>query len=91
MLGVGVGGLKTIEEQVTIMNERGARRVSPFLIPKMIVNLAGAWIAQGINAKGVNTCYVTACASGTNALGEAFMAIKDDRFDAVTNQYVSTT
>lgn len=90
MMGVGVGGLKTIEEQISIMNEKGARRVSPFLIPKMIVNLAGAWIAQGTNAKGINTCYVTACASGTNALGEAFLAVKNDRADIVISGGLET-
>ena len=83
MLGIGVGGIKSIEEQVGIMNARGARRVTAFVIPRMITNLAGAWIAQSINAKGINTSYVTACASGTNALGEAFLAIKNNRADVV--------
>ena len=81
MLGIGVGGMKTFQNQCEILFSRGARRVSPFMIPKMIANLAGSWIAQSINAKGINTCYVTACASGTNALGEAFLAIKSNRAD----------
>lgn len=83
MLGIGVGGLKTFQRQSEILFTKGARRVSPLFIPKMITNLAGSWIAQSINAKGVNTCYVTACASGTNALGEAFLAIKNNRADII--------
>ncbi|OHD10466.1 MAG: beta-ketoacyl-[acyl-carrier-protein] synthase II [Spirochaetes bacterium GWD1_27_9] len=85
MLGLGVGGIKTLQEQVIVMQEKGARRVSPFIIPKMIANLAGGWVTQAIGAMGVNTCYVTACASGTNALGEAFLAIKNDRADIIVS------
>lgn len=83
MLGVGVGGMKTFQNQVQILLQKGARRISPFLIPKMIANLAGSWIAQSIQAKGVNSCYVTACASATNALGEAFLAIQNNRADII--------
>ncbi len=83
LLGIGVGGIKTFQEQVEIMTVKGARRVSPFLIPKMIPNLAGGWIAQGTGANGINTTYVTACASGTNAIGEAFLAIQAGRADIV--------
>lgn len=85
MLGIGVGGIKTFQEQAEVLITKGARRVSPFMIPKMITNLAGGWIAQGINAMGVNSCYVTACASGTNALGEAFLAIKNNRADIIVS------
>jgi len=83
MLGVGVGGLKTLQEQMFVLCTKGARRVSPFMIPKMIANLAGSWVAQSIHAKGINSCYVTACASGTNALGEAFFAIQNNRADII--------
>lgn len=79
--GIGVGGISTFEQQAIMMDKRGPRRVTPFLIPKMIVNLTGGWIAQATNARGVNSTYVTACASGGNALGEAFLAIKNDRAD----------
>ncbi|MCG8570449.1 MAG: beta-ketoacyl-ACP synthase II [Spirochaetes bacterium] len=82
-LGVGVGGIKTFESQVNILLGKGARRVNPFLIPKMIANLGGGWIAQAINAKGINTTYVTACASATNAIGESFFAIQSDRADII--------
>ncbi len=83
LLGIGVGGIKTFQEQVEIMAGKGARRVSPFLIPKMIPNLAGGWIAQATGATGINTTYVTACASGTNSIGEAFLAIQAGRADIV--------
>ncbi len=83
MLGIGVGGIKSFQWQDEVRIQKGARRVSPFLIPKMIANLGGSWVAQALNAKGVNTCYVTACASGTNALGEAFLAIKNNRADII--------
>jgi 3-oxoacyl-[acyl-carrier-protein] synthase II len=83
MLGVGVGGIRTFEEQADVMFTKGTRRVSPFMIPKMITNLGGGWIAQAIDAMGVNTCYVTACASGTNALGEAFFSIINNRADII--------
>jgi 3-oxoacyl-[acyl-carrier-protein] synthase II len=91
MLGIGVGGMKTFQDQVEILVTRGARRVSPFLIPKMIANLAGGWIAQGTGANGVNTCYVTACASGTNAIGESFLAIQHDRADIIITGGVEST
>ena len=74
MLGIGVGGIKTFQEQAEVLITKGARRVSPFMIPKMITILPE--LMPGINAMGVNSCYVTACASGTNALGEAFLSYK---------------
>lgn len=85
MLGIGVGGLKTFQNQCEILFNKGARRVSPFMIIKMISNLAGSWISLSINAKGLSSCYVTACASGTNALGEAFLAIKNNRADIIVS------
>ncbi|HBD94673.1 MAG: beta-ketoacyl-[acyl-carrier-protein] synthase II [Spirochaetes bacterium GWF1_31_7] len=83
MFGIGVGGILSFQEQLRVLDTKGARRVSPFIIPKMIVNLAGGWVAQSTNAKGINTSYVTACASSTNALGEAFLAIKNNRADVI--------
>lgn len=83
LFGVGVGGIMSFEEQFEVLLNKGPRRVTPFLIPKMIVNLAGGWIAQSTGAKGINSTYVTACASGTNALGEAFFAIKSGRSDLI--------
>ena len=91
MLGIGVGGIKVSEEQVTVLNQKGPRRVAPFLIPKLISNLSGAWIGQSIGAKGITSCYVTACASGTNAIGEAFLAIKSNRADIIISGGLEAT
>jgi len=85
MLGSGIGGIRTIEEQVEVLLTKGARRVSAFLIPKIIINLAAGWIGQGIGAMGPNLSFVTACASGTNAIGEAMLAIINDRADIIVS------
>ncbi|SFH89212.1 3-oxoacyl-[acyl-carrier-protein] synthase II [Tindallia magadiensis] len=76
ILGCGIGGLTTLEEQHTNLLNRGPRRVSPFLIPMMISNLAAGQVAILMNAKGPNMTIVTACASATNAIGEAFKMIQ---------------
>lgn len=75
-IGSGVGGLGTLEEQHIKMVEKGPSRVSPFLIPMMIVNIASGNIAIELGAKGPNTTVVTACASGTNAIGDAYKLIQ---------------
>lgn len=75
-LGSGIGGLGTLEDQHTKMIEKGPSRVSPFLIPMMIVNIGAGNMAIEFGAKGPNTTVVTACASGTNAIGDAFHIIK---------------
>ncbi|SDY79278.1 beta-ketoacyl-ACP synthase II [Tindallia californiensis] len=76
ILGCGIGGLTTLEDQHTNLLNRGPRRVSPFLIPMMISNLAAGQVAILMNAKGPNMTIVTACASATNAIGEAFKMIQ---------------
>ncbi len=76
ILGCGIGGLATMEEQHQNLLNRGPRRVSPFTIPMMISNLAAGQIAILTNAKGPNMTIVTACASATNAIGEAFKMIQ---------------
>lgn len=76
ILGCGIGGLSTLEEQHQNLLNRGPRRVSPFTIPMMISNLAAGQIAILTNAKGPNMTIVTACASATNAIGEAFKMIQ---------------
>lgn len=75
-IGSGVGGLGTLEEQHIKMMEKGPGRVSPFLIPMMIVNIAAGNLAIEMGAKGPNTTVVTACASGTNAIGDAYKLIQ---------------
>lgn len=76
MVGSGIGGLPTIQEQVTRMNEKGADRVSPMFVPMSIVNMVAGNIAMRVGAKGVCTSTVTACATGNNSIGEAFRNIK---------------
>lgn len=76
ILGCGVGGIGTFEEQSKVMMEKGPKRISPFFVPMMIVNMASGQIAMALGARGINETIVTACASGTNAIGEAFKAIE---------------
>ncbi|MDV7756816.1 beta-ketoacyl-ACP synthase II [Liquorilactobacillus mali] len=77
--GSGIGGLTTIQEQVTKMNEKGPQRVSPLFVPTAIVNMAAGNIALRFKAKNICTAVVTACSSGTNAIGEAFRQIREGR------------
>ncbi len=81
--GSGIGGILTFEEQNRNYIEKGPGRVSPFFIPMMIGNIAPCHIAIKFNAKGVNENVVTACASGSNALGTAFRHIQYGDCDAI--------
>ena len=76
IVGSGVGGLRKIEESTETLNSRGPGRVSPFFIPMVIVNLAPGNIAIDLQARGICSSSVTACASGTNSIGEAFHRIR---------------
>jgi 3-oxoacyl-[acyl-carrier-protein] synthase II len=76
MLGTGIGGIKVLEEQQTIYLNRGPDRCSPFMVPMMIANMAAGLTAIHTGAKGPNSCPVTACAAGSNAIGEAFRLIQ---------------
>ncbi|AHM56490.1 3-oxoacyl-[acyl-carrier-protein] synthase 2 [Peptoclostridium acidaminophilum DSM 3953] len=76
IIGSGIGGIETMEEQHTKLIEKGPGRVSPFLIPMMISNMAAGQVAIILGAKGPNTCVVTACASGTHSIGDAFKTIQ---------------
>ncbi len=82
-VGSGTGGINTISEQCEKFFSQGARHVSPFLIPMMICNIASGNIAIRFNAQGVNLPVVTACATSTHAIGEAFRAIKHGYADAI--------
>ncbi|VTU50526.1 beta-ketoacyl-ACP synthase II [Latilactobacillus sakei] len=77
--GSGIGGLTTIQEQVTRMVEKGADHISPLFVPKSIGNMAAANIAIEIGAQNICTTIVTACSSGANAIGEAYRQIKENR------------
>ena len=76
LIGSGIGGVITIIEQYEALKERGPDRVSPFLIPMMISDSAAGNLAIRIGARGPNMALATACASGTNALGEAAEMIR---------------
>ncbi|GFZ31891.1 3-oxoacyl-[acyl-carrier-protein] synthase 2 [Clostridium zeae] len=76
IVGSGIGGLATIEEQTIKLHEKGPTRVSPFFIPMSISNMAAGNIAIRFGAKGICTSVITACASATNSIGEAFRNIK---------------
>lgn len=83
ILGCGVGGIGTIEEQVAKLNERGPGRVSPMLIPMIISNIAAGNIAIAYGAQAICTTIVTACASANNAIGEAFDKIANNHADII--------
>ncbi|WP_213951254.1 beta-ketoacyl-ACP synthase II [Tepidanaerobacter syntrophicus] len=85
ILGSGIGGANTWEEQHTILLEKGPRRVSPFFIPMMIINMASGQTAMAFNLKGPNFTVVTACASGTNAIGEAFRVLQRGDADIIVS------
>ena len=74
--GSGIGGIDTFGQQYQTMMEKGPRRVSPFFIPALIINMAGGLIAIKYNLQGAAVSSVTACATGNNAIGEAYRAIK---------------
>jgi len=76
VIGVGLGGLDTLLSQYQVFIERGADRVSPFLIPMMIADMASGQVAILLRAKGPNFCTTSSCASSSDAVGEAFEIIK---------------
>jgi 3-oxoacyl-[acyl-carrier-protein] synthase II len=75
IVGTGLGGLPTIEKYHQVILEKGPNRISPFFIPMLIANLAAGQIAIHSGAKGINSCVVTACATGAHCIGDAFRAI----------------
>jgi 3-oxoacyl-[acyl-carrier-protein] synthase II len=83
ILGSGMGGLNTVREQQDVLKKDGPRAVSPLFVPKSIINIAAGLIAIRLGLHG--PCYgiVTACSSGTDAIGHAYMAVKEGRLDAV--------
>jgi 3-oxoacyl-[acyl-carrier-protein] synthase II len=75
-LGSGIGGIEDITEAHTIKTTKGAKKISPRFIPKMLINLAGGFISMEHKAKGPNVAAVTACATGAHSIGDAFRFIK---------------
>ena len=76
IIGSGIGGIETLIDQHKVLMEKGSKRVSPFFIPMMIANIASGMIAIHFGAKGFNECVVTACATSSNAIGDAFKVIQ---------------
>jgi len=76
IVGSGIGGLGYLEEMAHVLREKGPSRISPFTVPYMITDMAAGMISINLGAKGPNLCIVTACASGTHSIGEAFKTIQ---------------
>ncbi len=81
--GSGIGGLRTLEDQIVLMHERAPDRVSPYLAPMMIANIAAGEIAMEHGLLGPNSCTVTACAASAHALGDAAELIRWGRADVM--------
>jgi 3-oxoacyl-[acyl-carrier-protein] synthase II len=75
-IGSGIGGMETFENQFETFLNRGYRRVSPFFVPMMIPDMATGQVSITLGARGFNSCTVTACATGTNSIGDAFKVIQ---------------
>lgn len=83
MIGSGIGGLGTWEDQHNVLLEKGPKRVSPFFIPMMIANMASGQVSMLTGAKGPNSTAVTACATGTHSIGDSFKMIQRGDADAM--------
>jgi len=83
MVGVGLGGLPSIEKYHDIFKEKGVKKITPFFIPMLIANLASGQVSILTGAKGPNSCVVTACATGTHSIGEATRLIQYGDADAM--------
>ncbi|MFH5780515.1 beta-ketoacyl-ACP synthase II [Heyndrickxia oleronia] len=82
-VGSGIGGINTLIENVHLLNDRGAKRVSPSLVPMMISNAAAAQISIRLGARGPSMSPVTACSIGNTSIGEAYRAIQNDDADII--------
>jgi 3-oxoacyl-[acyl-carrier-protein] synthase II len=82
-IGSGIGGLPSIEKTMRAYEAGGARKISPFFIPQTIINMISGWVSMNTGAKGPNTATVTACATGTHAVGDAFEIIARGDADAM--------
>ncbi|PTG92947.1 beta-ketoacyl-[acyl-carrier-protein] synthase II [Staphylococcus chromogenes] len=82
-IGSGIGGMETFEEAHDLLKERGPRRVSPFFVPMLIPDMATGQVSIDLGAKGPNGSTVTACATATNSIGEAFKFIERGDADAM--------
>ena len=83
IMGTGIGGLNTLEEQTIVYNEKGANRVSPFFVPMMMANATAGNIAMKFGWTGPNLCIATACAASAHAIGEAARLVREGTADVV--------
>ena len=83
MVGSGIGGLSSIAETTLLLQEKGPRRISPFFIPGSLINLASGLISINLNLKGPNSAVVTACSTGSHAIGDAARIIMMDDADVM--------
>jgi len=83
VIGTGIGGLSTLYEQMQVLAERGPSRVSPFLVPMMLPDSSAGMVAIQLGVRGPNMAVVTACATGTNAVGEAAEIIRRGQADVI--------
>lgn len=83
ILGSGIGGLSEIEAQMVRLVQKGPDRVSPFVVPKMMINAAGGNLTMRFGLKGPNYTVASACASATNAIGDAFRSIQNNEADVI--------
>lgn len=83
IIGSGIGGIETLENQHSVLLEKGPGRISPFFVPMLIPNMASGNVAINCGAKGFCECVVTACASSTNSVGDAFKVIQRGDADVV--------
>ncbi|MFH1359626.1 MAG: beta-ketoacyl-ACP synthase II [Candidatus Omnitrophota bacterium] len=83
IIGSGIGSLQTMEKEYDVFLKRGPKKISPFLIPKLIVNEAAGQVSIATGARGPCTCVTTACATANNAIGDAFRLIQFNEADVV--------
>ena len=83
MISSGIGGIMTLSEQMVVLQERGASRISPFLVPMMLPDMASGQVSMILGAKGPNYAVVSACSSGADAIGQGFEAIRRGDADVV--------
>ena len=83
IISSGIGGFETIEREHRKLLEKGPRRISPFFVPAMVVNLAAGWVSIRLGAKGPNSAMATACSAGAHAVGEAFRLIRYGHADVM--------
>jgi 3-oxoacyl-[acyl-carrier-protein] synthase II len=81
LVGSGIGGIETLEDNCRILFEKGPKRISPFFVPMMIANMASGQIAIKFGLKGYNACVVTACATANHSIGDAMRVIQNGYAD----------